>query len=76
MRKSIDFFCRGLKYIRRKMHVRVTFFIVLAFVFLVGRYVDSDASEKVRDIASLLLNGSMFVFGIIILFSIITVLVS
>ncbi|MDR2286966.1 MAG: DUF58 domain-containing protein [Prevotellaceae bacterium] len=74
--KKVDVFCQGVKYIRSKMFVRVTFFIVLLFVFLVREYVAAGASEKVNDIAFLLLESSMFVFGIIILFSIITILIS
>jgi hypothetical protein len=74
--KKVDVFCRGVKYIRSKMFVRVTFFIVLLFVFLVREYVAAGASEKVNDIAFLLLESSMFIFGIIILFSIVTILIS
>jgi hypothetical protein len=58
------------------MCVRMTFFIVLLFVFFVKKYVANNASEKVSDIAFLLLKGSMFVFGIIVLFSLTTTLVS
>jgi hypothetical protein len=58
------------------MFIRVTFFIVLLFVFLVREYVGAGASEKVNDIAFLLLKSSMFVFGIIILFSITTIFIS
>jgi hypothetical protein len=64
-----------MKYIRNKICVRMTFFIVLLFVFFVKKYV-ADASEKVNDIALLLLKSSMFVFGVIILFSLTTALVS
>ncbi|MDR1170202.1 MAG: DUF58 domain-containing protein [Prevotellaceae bacterium] len=52
----------------------MTFFIVLLFVFFVREYATAGASEKVNDIALLLLKSSMFVFGAIILFSIVTVL--
>jgi hypothetical protein len=42
----------------------------------VREYITSGASEKVGDIAFLLLKSSMFVFGMIILFSIVTILIS
>jgi hypothetical protein len=42
----------------------------------VREYVAAGASEKVNDMAFLLLKSSMFVFGIIVLFSIITILIS
>jgi hypothetical protein len=53
----------------------MTFFILLLFVLLVREYIAAGASEKVNDIAFLLLKSSMFVFGIIVLFSIITILI-
>lgn len=68
-------FCRIMKYLRSEMSIRVTFFIVVLFVFFVREYVTSGASEKVNDMAFLLLKSSTFVFGVIILFSIITTLV-
>jgi hypothetical protein len=58
------------------MCVRMTFFIIILFVALVREYIAHNASEKVIDIAFLLLESSMFVFGLIILFSAITVLTS
>jgi hypothetical protein len=76
VKKSVNIFCQGVKYIRSKMCIRVTFFIVILFVFFVKNYLASGASEKVNDIAVLLLKCSMFVFAIIILFSITTLLVS
>jgi hypothetical protein len=54
----------------------MTFFIIILFVEFVREYIAAGASEKVNDIASLLLKSSMFVFGLVILFSAITVLVS
>jgi hypothetical protein len=45
-------------------------------VLLVREYVAAGASEKVNDIAFLLMKSSMFVFGVIVLFSITTILVS
>jgi hypothetical protein len=45
-------------------------------VFFVRNYLASGASEKVNDIAVLLLKSSMFVFAVIILVSIVTLLVS
>jgi hypothetical protein len=57
------------------MFIRMTLFIVLLFIFLVQKYVASGASAKVNDIALLLLKSSIFVFSIIILFSIITTLI-
>ncbi|MDR2027324.1 MAG: DUF58 domain-containing protein [Prevotellaceae bacterium] len=54
----------------------MTFFIVILFVFFVREYLVSGASDKVSDIAVLLLKSSIFVFGTIILFSIVTLLVS
>jgi hypothetical protein len=53
----------------------MTFFIVLLFIFLVKEYVASGASEKVNDIAFLLLKSSVFVFSVIIAFSIIATLI-
>jgi hypothetical protein len=64
-----------VKYLRSEMCIRVTFFIVLLFIFFVKEYVASGASEKVNDIAFLLLKSSIFVFSIIIIFSIITTLI-
>jgi hypothetical protein len=76
VKKAVDVFRRGIKYIRSKMCVRATFFIILLFVFFVRKYITADASEKVNDIAVLLLKSSMFVFGLIVLFAIITILAS
>ncbi|MDR1594196.1 MAG: DUF58 domain-containing protein [Prevotellaceae bacterium] len=73
--RKVDVFCQGVKYVRSKMFVRITFFIVILFVIFVREYVAAGASEKVNDIAFLLLKSSMFVFGVIILFSIITILI-
>jgi hypothetical protein len=75
VRKSVDIFCRIVKYLRSEISVRVSFFIVVLFIFLVREYITSGASEKVSDMAFLLLKSSVFVFGIIILFSLITTLV-
>jgi hypothetical protein len=58
------------------MCVRVTFFIVLLFVFFVREYIAAGASEKVNDIAFLLLKSSLAVFSVIILFSLVTILLS
>jgi hypothetical protein len=49
---------------------------MLLVILLVREYVAAGASKKVYDMASLLLKSSMFVFGLIILFSAITILVS
>jgi hypothetical protein len=76
VRKSVDIFCRGLKYIRSKICIRMTFFIILLFVWFVREYVSTGASEQVSDIAFLLLKSSMFVFGLVILFAALTVLLS
>jgi hypothetical protein len=65
-----------VKYIRSRIFIRMTFFIVLLFVLLVKKYVSTGASEKVNDIAFLLLKSSMFVFVVIILFSVTTTFVS
>jgi hypothetical protein len=42
----------------------------------VREYIAAGASEKVNDIAFILLKSAMFVFGVIVLFSIITILIS
>jgi hypothetical protein len=49
---------------------------MLLFILLVQRYVAVGVSVKVNDIALLLLKSSMFVFGLIVLFSATTTLVS
>ncbi|MDR2382406.1 MAG: DUF58 domain-containing protein [Prevotellaceae bacterium] len=54
----------------------MTFFIILLFVLLVREYIAAGASGKVNDMALLLMKNSMFVFGVIVLFSITTILVS
>lgn len=63
-----------IREIRRKIPVRTVFFIVL-FVFIAVKYFDTDASEKVMDIASLLIKILTFIIACIVMFSIATILV-
>jgi hypothetical protein len=58
------------------MHVRITFFIILLTAFIVREYLDSGASERVWDVASLLLRSSLVVFSVIVAFSILTTVIA
>ncbi|MDR2424811.1 MAG: DUF58 domain-containing protein [Prevotellaceae bacterium] len=63
-----------IREIRKKIPVRTVFFIVL-LVFIAVDYFDSNASEKVMDIAALLVKIMIFVIASIVVFSIATILI-
>ena len=65
-----------VKYIRKRIPVRLAFFIILLFVLLVRNYVNAGGSDRVHDVARLLLKASVFGLLMILLFSIATLLVS
>lgn len=76
MRRFLSKIGQSIKYIRRRIPLRLTFFIVLFFIIIVRNYISSGSSEKIADISRLLLKASVFVFVVIVLFSALTILIS
>ncbi|MDR1897046.1 MAG: DUF58 domain-containing protein [Prevotellaceae bacterium] len=62
-------FLNMAKYIRKWFPVHITFFILILFFILIEIFIDSDSSEKVRDISNVLVKIIISVIGVIILFS-------